>query len=112
MIPHHHHHHKHAPRDLANRVPLSFPPITDQLIDASAAGKPIIPVGTTSVRTLESLFWWGVRLLDNKHGGTKMQSVADMTLGQWEPYQRGVTRRDRPFPTAAAALVRGSDLCI
>jgi len=42
----------------------------------------IIPVGTTSVRTLESLYWLGVNILHspNFHG-------AQFDLGQWEPYK-------------------------
>jgi S-adenosylmethionine:tRNA ribosyltransferase-isomerase len=42
----------------------------------------IIPVGTTSVRTLESLYWLGVKLMCNpdncSHG---------LSLGQWEAYE-------------------------
>jgi S-adenosylmethionine:tRNA ribosyltransferase-isomerase len=38
-------------------------------------------VGTTSVRTLESLYWLGVKLIDcNSEFTTKL------SLGQWEPY--------------------------
>jgi S-adenosylmethionine:tRNA ribosyltransferase-isomerase len=41
----------------------------------------IIPVGTTSVRTLESLYWLGVKLILNP-------SVIryELSLGQWEAY--------------------------
>jgi S-adenosylmethionine:tRNA ribosyltransferase-isomerase len=38
----------------------------------------IIAVGTTTVRTLESLYWLGVRL---KQGKT------DLIVGQWDPYE-------------------------
>lgn len=47
----------------------------DQLI---ANANPCIAVGTTSVRTLESLYWYGVRILENEdiqHG-----------VQQWDPY--------------------------
>jgi S-adenosylmethionine:tRNA ribosyltransferase-isomerase len=41
----------------------------------------IIPVGTTSVRTLESLYWLGVKLL------SKDQDLSEeLILGQWEAY--------------------------
>lgn len=41
----------------------------------------IIPVGTTSVRTLESLYWLGIRLRQNP------QAVnGEFSLGQWDPY--------------------------
>lgn len=41
----------------------------------------IIPVGTTSMRTIESLYWLGVKLLSGQAFG---RSIA---LGQWEPYE-------------------------
>jgi S-adenosylmethionine:tRNA ribosyltransferase-isomerase len=47
----------------------------------NSVGK-IIPVGTTSVRTLESLYWLGVKLLENKG-----KRIDDLTLGQWEAYK-------------------------
>lgn len=42
----------------------------------------IIPVGTTSVRTLESLYWLGVKLIINS---TFINP--HLSLGQWEPYE-------------------------
>lgn len=41
----------------------------------------IIPVGTTSVRTLESLYWLGVMLINNPTGLNR-----DLSLGQWDAY--------------------------
>lgn len=41
----------------------------------------IIPVGTTSVRTLESLYWLGVKLIENPYN---LESC--LSLEQWEPY--------------------------
>jgi len=38
----------------------------------------LIAVGTTSVRTLESLYWYGVRLLTN--------NSIDKGIQQWDPY--------------------------
>lgn len=43
-------------------------------------GKPIIPVGTTTVRTLESLYWFGVKLSQNPN-------LEEMHVSQWEPYE-------------------------
>ncbi len=43
----------------------------------------IVSVGTTSMRTLESLYWFGARLLDDPN--------ADFDIGQDEPYSRKVT---------------------
>ncbi len=44
-------------------------------------GKPIIPVGTTSTRTLESLYWLGVML---KEQGTDLRPLH---VEQWFPYK-------------------------
>lgn len=41
----------------------------------------IITVGTTSVRTLESLYWIGVNLVNKQSPGNKI-----LTLGQWDAY--------------------------
>jgi S-adenosylmethionine:tRNA ribosyltransferase-isomerase len=41
----------------------------------------IIPVGTTSVRTLESIYWLGVKLIQNPVAG-----LANLSLSQWEAY--------------------------
>jgi S-adenosylmethionine:tRNA ribosyltransferase-isomerase len=42
----------------------------------------IIAVGTTSVRTLESLYWLGVKLIKNPSDTYK-----SLSLGQWEAYR-------------------------
>jgi len=42
---------------------------------------PIIAVGTTSLRTLESLYWLGRRLL-----AAPTLTAAGLDVGQWEPY--------------------------
>ena len=42
----------------------------------------IIAVGTTSVRTLESLYWLGVKLKKNA-----LISPDELSLGQWEAYE-------------------------
>ncbi len=41
----------------------------------------IIPVGTTSVRTLESLYWLGIKALNNR-----IDCESDIHVDQWEPY--------------------------
>lgn len=46
----------------------------------SHVGKPIVPVGTTSTRTLESLYWIGVML---KEDGMQCRSLH---VDQWFPY--------------------------
>ncbi len=44
--------------------------------------KPVAAVGTTSVRTLESLYWIGVRIITEK-----TLVVKNLTLRQWEAYE-------------------------
>lgn len=52
--------------------------VIEQLI--KQAGKPVIPVGTTSMRTVESLYWLGVNLLKEP-----LQTLP-LQLPQWTPY--------------------------
>lgn len=42
----------------------------------------IIPVGTTSVRTLESLYWLGVKLRKDSSF-----IIKELSIGQWDPYK-------------------------
>jgi len=57
------------------------------------APRPTLAVGTTSLRTLESLFWLGTHLLRQPDA-----ALSALHLTQWEPYQPA------PTPTAAEAL--------
>jgi len=56
---------------------------------------PVIAVGTTSLRTIESLYWLGVKLiqLKNTQGETKIP-VGDVKLLQWDAYEL------QPFQTS------------
>lgn len=45
---------------------------------------PVIPVGTTSVRSVESLYWFGVRQMKSQEAIPEHFSVQ-----QWEPYRYG-----------------------
>jgi S-adenosylmethionine:tRNA ribosyltransferase-isomerase len=47
-----------------------------------AEEKKIIAVGTTSLRTLESLYWMGAKALLNPGA-----SLTELEIGQWEPYE-------------------------
>lgn len=55
--------------------------------------RPIIPVGTTSLRTLESLYWLGARLVN------QAEAEPDWHVSQWQPYE------NQPDVTAEAALM-------
>jgi S-adenosylmethionine:tRNA ribosyltransferase-isomerase len=46
----------------------------------SQLGKPIIPVGTTSMRTLESLYWIGLKI-------NAEVNIDEVILSQWAPYE-------------------------
>ena len=54
-------------------------------------GRPLIPVGTTTVRTLESVYWFGVRLADDP-------TLGAMHVEQWDPY----TLEERNVDTVTA----------
>lgn len=85
-------HAMHAERISVDRATLQL--LHDQL----AAGRPIIAVGTTSMRTLESLYWHGARLLRQPAGST------ELAVSQWEPYE---TTHPPPATEALAALLHG-----
>ncbi|MCX6256174.1 MAG: S-adenosylmethionine:tRNA ribosyltransferase-isomerase [Bacteroidia bacterium] len=57
----------------------------------------IIPVGTTSVRTLESLYWLGVKIIQNPTG-----CRSEISLGQWESYDM---ETDIPAEESLKALI-------
>jgi S-adenosylmethionine:tRNA ribosyltransferase-isomerase len=44
------------------------------------SGKPLIAVGTTSLRVLESLFWFGVKVM-------KEPWLSELHVEQWDPYE-------------------------
>ncbi|MBI2274092.1 MAG: S-adenosylmethionine:tRNA ribosyltransferase-isomerase [Bacteroidetes bacterium] len=52
----------------------------EQLLQETAG--PVIAVGTTSLRTLESLYWLGVKTKLDPH-----ISAEALTITQWEPYE-------------------------
>jgi S-adenosylmethionine:tRNA ribosyltransferase-isomerase len=55
----------------------------------------IITVGTTSLRTVESLYWLGKKIIDQPS-----IDVQDITVDQWDPYNHSGT-----LPSAEAALL-------
>ncbi|GAA4346871.1 S-adenosylmethionine:tRNA ribosyltransferase-isomerase [Hymenobacter saemangeumensis] len=52
------------------------------------AGQPVIAVGTTSMRTLESLYWLGAGLVRAAGRGSTPPDAA-LHVGQWQPYEEG-----------------------
>jgi S-adenosylmethionine:tRNA ribosyltransferase-isomerase len=63
-------------------------------VEALTEGRRIIAVGTTSMRTLESLYWFGVRLRSDPN--------AAFDIGQYEPYRQN---SDLPDLKTAAQYV-------
>lgn len=63
--------------------------LRDQLVN----NKPVLPVGTTSMRSLESLFWLGVKVLQ-----TPTLTIQELQLDQWFAYEA------EEVPTATEAL--------
>lgn len=61
------------------------------LADALEAGRPVLAVGTTSVRTLESLPYIGLQIM-------RGASAEGLTVAQWMPYDSG----NADFDTVAA----------
>lgn len=51
--------------------------------------KTIIPVGTTSMRSLESIYWLGYQLATGQE--TALAATGLFSIDQWEPYQAQLT---------------------
>jgi S-adenosylmethionine:tRNA ribosyltransferase-isomerase len=64
---------------------------TIEKMRAAVVDNRIIAVGTTSLRTIESIYWFGVKLLS----GSLMTALV---VGQWEPYEQA----DKTVDVAAA----------
>jgi S-adenosylmethionine:tRNA ribosyltransferase-isomerase len=61
----------------------------------SSINKPIISVGTTSLRTIESLYWFGVKLITEN---IKERTDIYPEIEQWDPYKekynKGITKEE------------------
>lgn len=68
------------------RLSLSLETI-QLLATACDEGKPIVAIGTTSVRALESFYWLGVRALTQQAVASTDSSEEDFfQIDQWDPY--------------------------
>ena len=61
-------------------------------------GRPLVAVGTTSLRTLESLYWLGLKLMKEE------EQLQPPTLSQWECY--ALQEEIAPLPCVLEALIR------
>jgi S-adenosylmethionine:tRNA ribosyltransferase-isomerase len=66
---------------------------------------PIIAVGTTSLRTIESLYWLGVKQLAVRSSQSEPESLTE--LSQWEAYE--LAEKNIPVKDALEALLRWMD---
>ena len=75
-------HHMHAEKIIVSKSCI------ENLLDENKFGK-IIAAGTTAARTLESIYWWGVMLLQN-------DTNENFHLNQWYPYEqkKSFTRKE------------------
>ena len=62
---------------------------------AETGTAPIVAVGTTSMRTLESLYWWGLQLLNNPN---TFQTASELAVKQWDAFQALQTHPALPAP--------------
>lgn len=69
------------------------------LVQHRGTGKPLIAVGTTSLRTVESLYWLGLKTLQHPQ-----LPPADLHLEQWAPYENASA--ETPTIAALEALVQ------
>lgn len=72
-------HHMHEERVAVSRETIE---------ELASTDRSVIAVGTTSVRTLESLYWLGLQMIDGKVQG---QRTTDLLVEQWEPYEQSRT---------------------
>ena len=66
-------HHMHEETVIVNRDAIA------RIAEALEQGRPVIPVGTTSMRVLESLYWHGLTTVE--------QNAGALHLRQWTPYE-------------------------
>jgi len=67
-----------------------------------STGAPFIIVGTTSLRTIESLYWFGVRCIAGEAG-----DAIELEVEQWDPYRLEAEHGSLPdLPESLAAVDR------
>lgn len=69
--------------------------------------RPVLAVGTTSLRTLETLYWLGVGLLHNPNPPTaENQAPPELLVTQWQPYEMAAAAAHISPAAALTALLR------
>ncbi|MBF9238212.1 S-adenosylmethionine:tRNA ribosyltransferase-isomerase [Hymenobacter sp. BT683] len=67
--------------------------------------RPVLAVGTTSLRTLETLYWLGVGLLQSPSSAAANTESAELRVTQWQPYEMAETAATISPETALTALL-------
>lgn len=79
--------------------------LIEHLLEALRSNKPIIPVGTTSMRSIESLYWIGLKLLAMAFPQEEGEAEPVFEVHQWEAYEDFARMRQEISPTAALKAV-------
>lgn len=74
----------------AEFIEVDFQLIKHLKENTALQNEPIIAVGTTSMRTIESLYWLGVKALLAAEINQNIQIHQEIFLGQWEAYELAV----------------------
>ncbi len=81
-------------------VPLTT---LERLLEQATSAKPcIVAVGTTSMRTLESLYWFGAKLYAND-GDARTRN--DLWISQWDAYRLTAEQKTPPLEVALNFLL-------
>ena len=67
--------------------------------------RPVLAVGTTSLRTLETLYWLGVGLLQPAGPATIESTQPELLVSQWQPYDLAEAAEAISPETALTALL-------
>ncbi len=71
--------------------------LIENLLRAVRENKPLVAVGTTSMRSMESLYWMGVKLAC----GEGPLAGGEFEVNQWDPYETCADARKRISPEEA-----------
>ena len=75
--------------------------LIENLLRAVREHKPLVAVGTTSMRSMESLYWMGVRLAC----GEAPLPGEEFEVNQWDPYETYADRHKKTTPEEALQLL-------
>jgi S-adenosylmethionine:tRNA ribosyltransferase-isomerase len=67
------------------------------------ANQTIVPVGTTSLRTIETLYWMGVKIIAQHQQGHQQPTLEYILIKQWDAYELEQTHT---VDTALSALIQ------